>query len=601
MHEILNTFSLTKAMFNKVFQARFGKLYIFIKVISAIQNSIFSLPNIILPGLIINELVEANGLKLTIYTTVLVISPLFNILLTNFLNHISFKLYQKINIEFLCEFEQHIAYMDYETLENPVIQDQKNRAEDTLELIISVVDYICSFVSSILTITALISILSTLNPIIALVNFLAVILNAKITKNTDKNLYEQNKSIQSKIRKQYGLHFNLRSLEHAKDIRIFDVFDFLLKKVVEYQESIDKDVQKTQTIRYKANISTTIINVIGQGILYGYLITDVLYGRTSIGSMTIGLSAANKFLATLSGITSTYLRLSNNTLKYIDYIEFMSIPETQYNSGSQEVKIKNDSIIEFKNVSFKYPNSKRVILSNLNLKIPINEKLCIVGENGAGKTTFVKLLLRLYAPSSGEILLDGKNINVFSYKSYLRIFAAVFQDFAQFNVSLGENIALTDSYNYENVDNICKTMGLQELATSTPKGYDTQVGKWIDSEGISFSGGEAQRMAIARAYYRGGYIYILDEPTAALDPRAEYDVYAQFNTMIRNKCAIVITHRLSAVQLADKVAVFDDGRVAEYGTHAELYAKGGIYTEMFDKQAQFYRDEVPATQNAQEQ
>lgn len=149
---------------------------------------------------------------------------------------------------------------------------------------------------------------------------------------------------------------------------------------------------------------------------------------------------------------------------------------------------------------------------------------------------------------------------------------------------------MADKYNKARLDKVCKDSGIESLVEKLPKGYDTQVDKWIDEEGFEPSGGENQRIAIARACYHGGDIFLLDEPTAALDPMAEYEIYNQFNNMITDKCAILITHRLSAVQLADKVAVFDDGHVAEYGTHAKLYAKGGIYTEMFDKQARFYRD-----------
>ena len=170
--------------------------------------------------------------------------------------------------------------------------------------------------------------------------------------------------------------------------------------------------------------------------------------------------------------------------------------------------------------------------------------------------------------------------------------APVFQDFCMYDFSIKENIVLADEFVAEKLDKVCDDNNLTELIEKLPKGYETYVGKTIDGNGFEPSGGEDQRIAIARACYHGGEIYILDEPTAALDPNAEYEIYTQFNRMITDKCAVLITHRLSAVQLADKVAVFDNGSVAEYGTHQELYSKGGIYTEMFDKQAQFYRDEV---------
>lgn len=268
----------------------------------------------------------------------------------------------------------------------------------------------------------------------------------------------------------------------------------------------------------------------------------------------------------------------------------MEIPLSNHVRGSLTPTFGADSVIEFKNVSFRYPGSDRFVIKGLSLTIRGDEKLCIVGVNGSGKSTFVKLLTRLYVPTDGEILLNGININEYDYREYCKLFAPVFQDFALYNITLGENIVMAEEYNRERLLSATRQSGLSAMVENTKYGYDTIIYKWFDEEGVEPSGGEGQRIAMARALYRGGSVYILDEPTAALDPNAEYEIYTQFNNMITDKCAVLITHRLSAVQLADMVAVFDDGHVAEYGTHAELYAKGGIYTEMFDKQAKFYRD-----------
>ena len=198
--------------------------------------------------------------------------------------------------------------------------------------------------------------------------------------------------------------------------------------------------------------------------------------------------------------------------------------------------------------------------------------------------------MRLYFPTEGEILLNGININCYDYSAYQRLFAPVFQDFANYHLTIGENITFSKEYDLKKLNKVCKQCGLMELLEKLPKGYETQVGKWIDESEIDPSGREEQRIAIARARYRDGYVFVLDEPTAALDPFAEYEIYSQFNNMTENKTAIFITHRLSAVKLADAVVVFDNGELKEYGTHGQLYAKNGIYKEMFDKQAEFYRE-----------
>lgn len=268
------------------------------------------------------------------------------------------------------------------------------------------------------------------------------------------------------------------------------------------------------------------------------------------------------------------------------------MPLKQHNTGDKLPIFDNNSILEFRNVSFKYPGSDNFALKNMSIKIQSNEKLCIVGANGSGKSTFIKLLSRLYWPTEGEILLNGINIYDYSYEEYQRLFSPVFQDFCGYFLPLGYNIVLANEYNQMRLEEICKNSGLTNLVNRLPKGYDSEVGKWIDDEGIQPSSGEFQKIAIARAIYHNAPIFLLDEPTAALDPLIEYEIYKQFNEMITGKTAILITHRLSAVQLADKVAVFDEGQLIEYGTHKQLYESGGKYTEMFDKQAQFYRDRM---------
>ena len=288
------------------------------------------------------------------------------------------------------------------------------------------------------------------------------------------------------------------------------------------------------------------------------------------------------FLVTVIGSATSF---------YNALIKFFEIPLKQYETGNKTPVFNKDSIIEFRNVSFRYPGNEHYALNNLNLTIRGDEKLCIVGVNGSGKSTFIKLLTRLYFPESGQIMLNGVNIMEYDYEKYMRLFAPVFQDFATYALTLQQNIVLSELCDDEKLKKVCRNSGIEVLSKRTAKGYDVRLDRDKEEDSIQLSGGESQRMAISRACYHGGEIFILDEPTAALDPMAEYEIYTQFNEMITDKCAVLITHRLSAVQLADKVAVFDDGHVAEYGTHSELYAKGGIYTEMFDKQAKFYRDE----------
>jgi ABC-type multidrug transport system fused ATPase/permease subunit len=249
--------------------------------------------------------------------------------------------------------------------------------------------------------------------------------------------------------------------------------------------------------------------------------------------------------------------------------------------------------IEFRHVSFSYPGTERKILDDISIKIAPGEHLSIVGLNGAGKTTFIKLLCRLYDPTEGEILLDGVNIKEYDYKKYMEQFAPVFQDFKLFALTLSDNIIFekeTDEAEKKRIAELTELVGLEDFVNKLDKGMDTNLFKFFDEEGIEPSGGEQQKIAIARALYKDSPVVILDEPTAALDPVAEYDIYRQFNTLVGGRSAFYISHRLSSCKFCDRIAVFSGGKIAEYGTHDELERiPNGIYAEMFEAQAKYYR------------
>ena len=580
-------------MFNKIWKQRVGKVYIFIKGLSSLLSVVYALGGTIFPGLIINELVNRQiSNRLVLYTGGLLLIPIVNYLTGIIFGKISFRAIENITLTNLNEFYQHVTRMDYETLESPEIQDMKSRASNILGNNFVVVDHLWSFVSAIVTLISISTIIAYMNIYIILLIIAIIIANSFITQRLNKKKFETNKEIQARERRQWGVNFMLDMFAYAKELRLFNIKNLLIGKLIDSEKKINTVKWKNVKDENKANFFNIFLNFINQTVLYVYLIYKVIWDNLPIGHMSIFISAAGQFSGALSSISQSYLNLSSYSLNIEDYCNFINIPQKQYLSGELTPNFDNESVIEFRNVSFKYPGNDRFVLKDVNIFLYGNEKLCIVGANGAGKSTFIKLLTRLYFPTEGEILLNGININEYDYEKYQRLFAPVFQDFVKYYMTLGENIVLANKYSKERLDIVCSSAGLNSLVNELPKGYNTQVDKWIDEEGFEPSGGENQRIAIARASYHGGNIFILDEPTAALDPMTEYEIYTQFNRMITDKCAVLITHRLSAVQLADKVAVFDNGSVAEYGTHKELYSKGGIYTEMFDKQAQFYRDEV---------
>ena len=248
---------------------------------------------------------------------------------------------------------------------------------------------------------------------------------------------------------------------------------------------------------------------------------------------------------------------------------------------------------ELRNVSYRYPGNGQYVFRKLNLTIPGGQKLAIVGHNGAGKTTFIKLLLRLYDVTEGEILCNGINIKRFDRIQYYRLFSAVFQEILPLAFSVTDNIGVNDAgrIDVERVQQCIQKVGLEEKMKSLKYNTDTCVQKIIDDEGIEFSGGEKQKLMIARALYKNGGVMVLDEPTAALDALAERDIYESFSSLAENRTTIYVSHRLASTRFCDRIAMFEKGRLVEYGTHEELLAQKGKYAEMFSIQAKYYRAE----------
>ncbi|MBP3618841.1 MAG: ATP-binding cassette domain-containing protein [Lachnospiraceae bacterium] len=272
------------------------------------------------------------------------------------------------------------------------------------------------------------------------------------------------------------------------------------------------------------------------------------------------------------------------------YLEYFDIQNDMY-QGSLSVEKRSDKQfdIEFKNVSFRYSGSEDFALKDINLNLKVGERLAVVGQNGSGKTTFIKLLCRLYDPTEGEIHMNDFNVRKYDYRQYLDLFSVVFQDYNLLAMPLGNNVASAEKWDAIKAEQMLYEVGFGERYEEMPKKLETSLYKNFDEEGVNISGGEAQKIALARALYKDAPFIILDEPTAALDPIAEAEIYSKFDEIVGDKTAIYISHRLSSCRFCDKIAVFDQGRIVQVGTHEELLENtNGKYYELWNAQASYY-------------
>lgn len=330
------------------------------------------------------------------------------------------------------------------------------------------------------------------------------------------------------------------------------------------------------------------IGVLFIGLVYIFVCLKASTGAFGVGLVTQYIGAITAMSQGLSQLLDVCGEMRVNGMHLRTEFEFLDMPN-QMVQGEREVPVKREGYqIEFRDVSFRYPGTETDVLSHVSLTFSAGERLALVGRNGSGKTTLIKLLCRLYDPTEGAIYLNGIDIREYDYTSYLAIFSVVFQDFQLLGFPLGQNIAIGYDYDKEWAETCIEQAGFAERLKTLPKGLDTYLFSILDKDGVELSGGEAQKVAIARALYKDSGVMILDEPTAALDPVAEADIYTRFNQMVSGKTAIYISHRLSSCRFCDRIAVFSEGKMVQCGTHDELVNEEGHYGDLWKAQAQYY-------------
>jgi len=382
------------------------------------------------------------------------------------------------------------------------------------------------------------------------------------------------------------------SVETAKEIKVFGLDDFLTNR---FGKIANEYYLVNAKLAVKRTIWGTTLQVLSVLAYYGaylLIIIKTVGGALTVGSMTFLSGSFNRLQNQLQSLLSTFTRITESALYLQDYFDFLAIsPQIKDESDAIDPPAEIQKGIQFENVGFKYPGTEVWAVRHLTFELQPGEKLALVGENGAGKTTLVKLLARMYDPSEGSISLDGTNIKRFKIEKYRRMIGVIFQDYVRFAFIASENVAvgqIEEATNQPKIQNASEKSLADAVIKKLPEGYNQMLGKRF-SEGIDLSGGEWQKVALARAYMRDAQIVILDEPTASLDARAEYEVFKRFSELTKGKTAVIISHRFSTVRMADRILVLKNGEKIEIGTHQELLAKNGLYAELFNLQAQGYQ------------
>lgn len=479
--------------------------------------------------------------------------------------------------------------MPYARAEQPRVRDFMLLAGEQADLP-RIFHSVAAILTGLLTGAGMAAVIVTVQPLIFLL-VLAVIGLRLLADRRSRKLWDKWRPryapIMRRIQYMMGL---MKNSGWGKEVRLNHLKDWLNEKLEAVEHGYIKTCTGHNMSLQRNNVLPELAAMIQESVIYLLLAYKVVFSGMSIGDFSMYLTSIKTFADAARGIAGAFSQLLQCDLfagefRYCAEIavagrkEFpeLSIPEGQ------------PLTLEFRDVSFRYPQAEKMVLEHVSLTLREGESLSVVGLNGAGKTTFIKLLCRLYEPAEGEILLNGININRIPYEEYAARLGVVFQDFRLFAFSMEENITMGFSAGAKTVEECVEKSGLQGKLSSLSRGLQTNLSKEFDEKGIEFSGGEGQKLALARVLYKDAPVIILDEPTAALDPLAEYELYRRFHELVQGKCAVYISHRLSSTRFTDKIAVFDQGHVAEYGSHRELMSRQeGLYASMYRMQAQYY-------------
>ena len=554
--------------------------------------------NMVLPMFLIDELTGGRDVKkLILFGACIVANNVIMTFITDSLQKyrdVKDEWVQNVMVEKLGE---RIMNLEYSYLENTYYLDLKERAIFAVQnqsAIVAIITLIANTVQGVITLAGLMVILFTLGPVLMTAIAIGVVLMILIVKAASGTMVAlMNRIIP--INRIFGYYAGVAADKPAqKDLRLYHMDKLVTEKIRQSNETTCDEFDVANRKMGLANGANGVITEFISAFTYGYVgirtISDMFGSRITLGSLTMYVSSAITFSSTIIQFGENLIGLWQNSQFLVPYQEFMALKEETIEDGG----VPMDDIVEtleFRNVSFTYPKAEKPVLKNVSFAVKKGEKISIVGLNGAGKSTLVKLICRMYKADSGEILVNGRDIYDYDYLSYMDVISAVFQDYKLFNFTIEENISCKERGADENrVNYLIDEVGMREKIDTLPEGIHSRFGKEYDEDGVELSGGQGQKIAIARALYKKASMVILDEPASALDPIAEAEIYEKFNSLVEDKTAIYISHRMSSSVFCDRILIIDGGTVSDFDTHENLMKKtDSLYYKLFTSQAENYK------------
>ncbi len=493
------------------------------------------------------------------------------------------------------EFSRKVAYrlmnVSFEKVEDARFIEFKERALFPVfnrDVLAQLAKSFPDLAQCVITIIGIAAILAAANPILILLIIITNLISYALNVKKQERAVELTKKISS-MNKEFGYFIRtIRGKESGREIRGYSASEFLMSMARDFDKRMFKDQESNNDNEYGFDAKVKLINALQNALAYGFIGIYSIYKHLSIGNFSMYLSAVITFCTTTNKLLDLFVQIRTNAKYLEDFIALYELETEEDNPNAEALNAPDKIEIEFRDVYFRYPNTKNYVLSGVSFTIGNKEKISIVGRNGAGKTTMIKLLSRLYKPEKGEIRVNGKNINDYDYASYNRLLSVIFQDFKVFEFTIKENIALCDEGSGaadSKTLEAAEKAGISDFVSRLKNGVGTSIGTTFSEDGINLSGGQRQKIAIARAVYKDSKMIVLDEPTAALDPVAEAETYEKLNELIAGRTAVYISHRLSSCKFCDRILLLERGTITEEGTHDALMKRGGLYATMFQLQA----------------